>query len=287
MAEEGTFVQRGEGPDEATAEVEPPFFPEDESRMALTAEERQWALAIKAAVQADPEVEEEPDFWYVQLALMEQDNVEGAVVRAKKVQNFRQEYEAEDNYEFAVRVLRDFQQLLPEFWMAFSYQEREQGFVFMADISKFYIRVLEASDTNTKIWISMLYFISHTCNPDFHAMRVGSITLAENTGFDWKTNFGVRAFQKMCTDITNFYPTRYRKLKNFHSGVFMNLILSISKPLLPKEIHSVFEMGCSSGFGPLDKIYMQPSVEAANKKFLKNTSYALRRRYDNQASFTL
>ena len=167
------------------------------------------------------------------------------------------------------------------------YSQRDDSLVMVANLSKFYVDILEANHQNTQTWMKSMYYLAHATSPDFRAIRSGSVVMAENIGFDWKRNFGVGAFQKMFTEISGVYPSRFRKLKNFHAGVFMNLILSMSKSVLPKEVYEKFEMGCTSPLGNLENIYMQPTVQAANERYLKNISFVLKRGYENRANFRL
>ena len=79
-------------------------------RMLISNDERRCALAIKAAILAEDGLEPLSDMMYAQLALVDRDNVQSAVERARHLQYFREEYDIKDTYEGGCEVSRKFLQ---------------------------------------------------------------------------------------------------------------------------------------------------------------------------------
>ena len=73
--------------------------PEDPLRMKLTREEHAWAWDIKDCIEMLDDLDNLCDFWYAQLAIVCQDNVEDAVRRAYGLQYFREEFKIRDTFE--------------------------------------------------------------------------------------------------------------------------------------------------------------------------------------------
>ncbi|CAB9505685.1 expressed unknown protein [Seminavis robusta] len=262
--------------------------PDGPERMALTEQERTWALAIKQACLDDPDLDPRNDFFYAQLALVDHGNVASAVERAQQMQYFRQEYGlVEENAEMAARTCREFVKMLPKFWLNFSYNSRDGNYVLAVDCTHFYVRKIKESQGTINTWMRATYLMCQAECPDLKAIRQGVIILAETDGFDWKTNFGLEVFKKFWVELCAVYPYKHSQIKNFHTGVLYNLLLSMTRRFVPKEIHERFQMGCLCELGRLDALYLNPTVEAANEKLLAFTDHTLRRRYANEAAFTL
>lgn len=66
----------------------------------------------------------------------------------------------------------------------------------------------------------------------------------------------------------------------------MNLVTSMLRPLLPKNVRNKLDLGCQSE-RRLDTLYMVPTVEAANQRYLGRVEESLRRRHHNESTFTL
>lgn len=251
--------------------------------MALSEQEREWALEIKRTVDEDPNQEPLNDFWYAQLALVDKGDLEKSLDRIDNLKHFWEEYGIVEDAGYGSRILRDFQRVLPEFWMCFEFNRHFGNYVLVCDVARFYVEPVEG-DVD---WLKAMYYVNHCLSPDLEAVRQGPVLLVENQGFDWKKNFGVNVFKRMYTDLMAFYPFRHKLIKNFHTGVFMNLVVSMSKPIIPKEMFNSYQMGCTCELGRLDRVYMKPSVRAANEKLLAATKMALEKRYANEASFKL
>lgn len=65
----------------------------------------------------------------------------------------------------------------------------------------------------------------------------------------------------------------------------MNLLASMTRPLLPAHVRSVYQVGARFD-GRLDELYLTPNKEEANQRFLTRVQAALTRRYRFQATFS-
>jgi hypothetical protein len=90
-------------------------------RMAITDEERQWSLAIKAAIESDVELDNLTDYQYAQLGIIDQDHVEGAVDRARQMQLVREEYALKDTYKDGVYFVHAFMKQHPRVVLSVEY----------------------------------------------------------------------------------------------------------------------------------------------------------------------
>ena len=277
------------GNNATTVQVETaPLDPlDDPRRMDVTAQERGWALAIRQAIKEDPELEPISDFWCVQLAILEHGNIEGALDRARHIQAFREEYRILDTAESGICSLVEFVTLLPGFHLTLSYCAELGTYVAVYDTTKFFTAKLAKKPENIPIWLSAYYYHATALNPDLEACRKGSSILMECEGFDWRVNIPSRDMSRLHREIAAFYPQKFQQIKCFNTGVLFNVMIAMVKKIMPMEFRTQFEFGCQTEIGRLDAVYGCPNLEAATERLLLRYRDSLRRRYANEASFTL
>jgi hypothetical protein len=103
------------------------------NRMLLTDHERHLAINIKAAIAANPDVDSVSDFMCAQLALIEGDNIEGAIARAYHLQCFREEYGIRDTSEDGKKCFADYVELFPKLHLAFTFYFGEGNYVMVVE----------------------------------------------------------------------------------------------------------------------------------------------------------
>lgn len=280
--EEGSFAEEIKAPT-------PPrhlFRVDDPERMNLTEEETDWALNIKGAIEGSPDVDNLCDFMYVQLALVDQDDIESALDRAYHLQGFREEYGILDSRTDGLRHLGDYVDLFPRALLSFSFDYESTGsYILVHDHKGFNMKAINSEEKLRTMFTATFYGASCLC-PDFESIRGGAIMIAECEGYNWTENIDLKTYQRFWSEIAAVYPMNFRLLKNFHCGVFINLLFSMTKKLLPADITCKVDMGCQFD-GRLDDIYLIPTVESANKRLLERMGEALRRRYENMKTFSL
>ena len=138
-------------------------------------------------------------------------------------------------------------------------------------------------------WLAASYYLLHAFQPDVEATRKGIIMLAECENYHWKGKDMVHTgvFRKWWTELAMVYPLHVQKVMYFHTGLFMNLLMSTSKRFLPLSLRRRMTLGCQSGGETLDELFMVPDVPTAKRRLVIRLQHALRQHYANEASFAL
>ena len=90
----------------------------------------------------------------------------------------------------------------------------------------------------------------------------------------------------MWDDIGCMYPLKVSKHKFFNAGTIWTSVISMLKALLPQELREKFEFGCQFE-QRLDSLYLLPTLDDANQRFLGRVEETLQRRYYNETNFRL
>ena len=159
--------------------------------MQLTAQEHSWALAIKEAIELDPEVNNLSDFWYAQFALICKDDVASALKRATKLQYLREEYKIVETFEFGRRCIHEAVSLFPDYYLCFSFNPRDGNYVLVVDITKLPMSTFRTHPNAVVTKVREIYFMVHLLSPDFEAIRRGTICMAECEGYTFQHDAGV------------------------------------------------------------------------------------------------
>ncbi|CAB9501400.1 expressed unknown protein [Seminavis robusta] len=273
------------GPSERIPLQGPPFRMDDPARMQLTNQERQWALSIKAAIEADNQIDPISDFMCVHLAIFFQGGIEAAVERALRLQTFRQEYDILDTLTDSRRALPKHIKLFPKHYLAYNFNKEDGNYYLVADVTQFSMDKMTRTEMFTAFNAGE-YYLFHAMSADFELIRKGAILLAECEGYSWTQHMDVRMIQKVWLELAWTYPLQYQKAKHYNTGVMFNVFLSLVKKILPAQIGSKLETGFRCEHR-LDTIYLVPTVEAANQRWLHNLDLVLQRRYELEKSFSL
>jgi hypothetical protein len=257
-------------------------------RMFVHEREKQQAGVIKAALAGDPEVEEGrvSDFFCVQLALVDGNEVASAVERTRHLQMFQDEYKIQNTVDEAVAVMKTFLQRVPGYILTLSFNPEEGKYVVSMDMEKLHKSWLRKEE-NMKCLLLFDYYLANAFCPDFFAIRQGFYCVMECEGYHWK-NFDVGAEynKRIWEEILIPYPIIFRQMKFFNGGVMASLVVGLLKKLAPKRITDKIEM--SNEFGiRLDQAFCQPNLEAANQRFLSRVESCLRLRAHNERTFRL
>ena len=259
--------------------------PLDPSRMELTAQERQWALDVKEAVEGLPDLDNVTDFMYAQIALVTQGDLEKAVERAYILQGFREEFDFRDNFEQGKVALDRFVRRHPGYILHFFFDG--QRYLVVHDVTKFDITCVNSHE-EAKQMLCGAFYTFHAIHPDLEAVRKGSLYIMECEGYLWKApkmvNF--RIFRMGFQDIMAVYPLNLYKMRFCNTGVLINTLTSMVRKYIPASIHSKFELGYQSEVR-LDTICLVPNVEVATDRVVREMNESLKRRYLAEASFRL
>jgi hypothetical protein len=96
----------------------------------------------------------------------------------------------------------------------------------------------------------------------------------------------LKELTRVWTEVLVEYPFAIKRLKYFHTGTAMNVLLAMLKSIIPEPLKSNVETGCIFEHR-LDKVYLVPTLEDANQRFLNRVAHTIQRRYDNERIFRL
>lgn len=255
----------------------------DPDRMKVTKEERHNALEIKATIEMSADLEDLTDLMYVQLAIVCKDNVEDAVKRCHAMQEFRQDYKIVNNLEQAQRYLHWGVRLFPLFFLSFAFSETDGTYIFAHDVEKLEPKRFTSSEMIDD-WMKHLYYSHILFFPDVESIRKGVVLIAECEGMTLRRDV-LQLNNKFFSQFLAFYPF-IGKSRCFHTGNMMNIIVSILRKIVPKDVADSIEVGLQFD-GHLGDAFLVPTVEAANKRMLLRMEDALKLRYENEKVFKL
>jgi CRAL/TRIO domain len=254
--------------------------------MQLTRAEYESALAIKERIQKTTDIDNLPDMFYAQMAIVGEGNVDWAVQRARGLQQVRQEYQIVDNYEDGARGLTTLNNYFPGMILGVYYFERDGNEVLISDITKFDFSCWR-DPNKMRETMHASYYIIHMMCPDLAAIRTGTVYLVECEGYSLrKDTLPMDVFLKIFNGLYANYPNRFKKIRYFHAPLLLRILHSILRKLLPPELHCKMQMRHASE-RRLDTMCMVPSVEEASLRVLEEMKANLKRRYDNERAFVL
>ena len=261
--------------------------PDDPSRMYLSPEERQWALEIKDIVESTPELDNLSDFFYVQVALVEQGDLEAALTRIAKLQELRHEYGiVEDDYEFAKRGLQEGFHQNPKWLINIAFHADDGTYVTVFDLKEFRADIFKKSPRKEQIFQRGCYLWQHVPCPDFEAIRKGSTVMLECEGHSMtQGGMDLKTF-RATLDIATAYPIHVQKFVHVHTGVFTNLMVSMGKRFLPRDVAAKFVMGVQAE-NRLDELFMTPDFDTAFARNWSRIDDSLKRRFHHIKTFSL
>lgn len=193
---------------------------EEDDLMTLTPQQRAWALDIKAAIEADPEIDNLNDFCYVQMAIACKGNVQEALDKAIDMQGFRQEYDIRDNLEDAKKTVWEYTNLFDDsVIISFTYSNHEQCYIATLDLAAMDHKSLQTD----KAWrnnLAGVYYVKQAMVPDFFAMNQGIVIIHECEGFDFFGKFGgLKYMARYANELLGAQPVIHREVKWFHTGM--------------------------------------------------------------------
>jgi hypothetical protein len=267
-------------------------LPFSDDRMEIQFQERRRAREIRAAVREDPKLQPMSDFMYAHFAivsLMEETDVAVVLSKIRQVQHLKRENGIFDNYVHGKQAVSQMLTgMVARMHLAFGYDSVEQAYFHVTDITKFDPDLL-SDPAKTRAWLTAEYYLNHAHYPDLEAIRRGIDVSLECQDYDWEdpTMFNLTATQKIVSEITAYYPLHYRSLKLYHSGMFVNLVISATKRLLPPMVYQAIQTGLGRDYGPLPEVFSWPTPEAGRRRLIQKVQQALRMRYHNETYFSL
>ena len=257
---------------------------DDPRRMKLTNEERYWAMEIKDAVEAIPELDNLSHFMYAQLALICKEDVEDAIQRAHALQIFRQEYNLLDTYEDSRRAIRALVDHFPGHFLSFGFSQEDSTYVMVRDLSKLNMGSGPPSKKVQALFAGS-YYLYHAFFPDMASIYKGGIVLLECADVDWTNKPDYKVLQQLFREFLSVYPFT-GSARYYHTGTFVNLMTSTLRRLLPEVFKDKLRTGLTVE-GNLNALYMVPNEDIATQRMILRLEGTLKQRYENEASFSL
>jgi CRAL/TRIO domain len=256
----------------------------DPRRMELSNVERQWAVAIKERITSSREIDDLPDIWYAQLAIVTGGDVDEGVRRAANLQDLKEDLKIRDDYEQGKQVAKKFMEYFPGTLLSCYFHDPDGTYVSVWDSSKFRGWKAHEKKHNTLL---CCYYICHILNPDLEATRRGSVWFVEAQGFGFNMEMiDVELYRYLFGDVMGSYPMKLRCMKCFHTPMLYNVLISMVKKVIPDEFATKFQLGCTFA-GRLDQFYALPTPEIAGQRTFDRLMDCLKMRYENEKAFTL
>ena len=294
--------------DEGNGVVPKPMGAYDKGRMVLGATEKAWALQIKAAVDSHPEIDTISDFMCAQFAIVTLGQqlhlgqpptidppLDEILERIQGLQSLREEFSILESYQQGCQVMRKIVcDLLPGWFIAMEYLPEKGKYLRVVGLTSFDMSLFSHPE-KVRLWHAAIYYINHCHTPDLEAARQGFVQCIECQGYEWRNPnmFHIKAFQEAAPSFV-LYPINCSQSVHYNTGMFVKLLATMARRLLPKRMTDSFEFeasGCGEGDtghnSTLMDIFAQPTIEDANERLCIRLEDALQRRYDNEAKFSL
>lgn len=248
-------------------------------------------MQIKYAIESISSLDNISDFQCAQLALVFGANIDQAVETAENMQHFRELYQIKDTIKDAAYSFCRLFKLAPGHVMYLSYSSLTDSYLACFDAKAFKDTAFK-TDQDYKDWQAGSYYLFQAMSPDLASIRKGVTMMYECDGYDYP-GMHPRTSQRLCQEMYGVYPLQFHKIKFFHSGMFLNLLLAACKPFLPTRVTSKHEVGCTLAHDKknrdtrLSELFLQPNVEVAEQNTLTKAILYIKRRVEMEASFSL
>ena len=262
----------------------PPENPDRARLFQLSGEERRLALELKAAVEADEELEPLPDLQYVQFVITFGGDLKATLERVRGLQAFRHEYKINDTIEEGMILVSAFTREHPGCLLSFAYDDETENYGGIYDRSRMNHQILK-TDQNWRVFLGSAFYIFNALCPDPHSMRQGVFFIAECQDTQ-SQKMSVDALQQCWYHFLHHVPVFLRSILFFHTNTVANLSYSLMKPFMRHDVRNRITVGCQLGVN-LSSLYLLPTPEMATQRILMRFADFMTTRYENQESFSL
>ena len=121
--------------------------------------------------------------------------------------------------------------------------------------------------------------------PDVESIRKGIICVAECEGMGGMRRGLLKHFSTFFSQFLCYYPFT-GQCRCFHTGTMVNVLVSMLRQILPKNIRDQLQVGFQMD-EHLGDALLVPTVEEANGRTIGRMAEALKLRYNNERSFSL
>lgn len=259
--------------------------------MELKQSEYDFAREIKRLVEATPHVQNlMMDFDYVCYAIAAaNETLEQVLARIYTMQCFREQYRIQDTPEEGIDLI--FQRmgtLQPYMLLEIDYIERNQSSFCVYDLAAHNPARIK-TDHDLRVFLGGHYYIWHCQFTEFRSLRVGTTVLIEcmDSNMD---NFDFTLVRKLVHELIKCYPRGENAICFLHSTLVPSLMYNVMKDYLPDKTKNAYHLDyVIEGLEDqrIDRMYKQPTPEAAQARLIVKIRQYLEERYKNRANFSL
>lgn len=266
---------------------------------ALSEDERDYALRLKSAVEASPEIPNLNDLQYAHHALVDTESVEVALHKISSLQTFRKTYGINDTVEQGLHCLRAFMAQQSAFVLHVDVNEQTHEAIRVLDVARLNPRAamkpcpLRGVDHHWKEFVCGLYYCHTACSPYLSSIRQGVFEIADLHSLG-SHNFSMEFEYRRHGELLDYFPLRVKTIMAYNTGYFANVAWNLMKPLMNENVKKRVQLGCQvleedGSVSPrrLCEFYLQPSNEIAQESVLARARTLLQIRYQNEREFRL
>ena len=211
--------------------------------MEVSEQERQWALAIKEAATADGEilVENLTDLEFVQHAIVAKSNVKKALLRIRRLQNFKERYGIvlDGSYEQGLRDLQAFHSYVPGFALGFGCENTQDGSQVMSFDFAAYRQSNLKTEEAFKLTMRAFFYVLQVSSSNFTAMRAGVRLFGNCQHLSWQHFNAVN--EKRASELySNCYPMRVVEFAIMQANPLIRFFYTLLKVFLSKKVANSF-----------------------------------------------
>ena len=204
--------------------------------MEATKQELEWAVAIKKAAEVDAHVNAHlvSDLEFLQHAIIAKDNVDKALKRLKRMQEFKKQYgiKLDGSHAEGMRDLQTFGTAHPGFALAIGVlkndttdselqQQQQAAHVMCADYAQFLAKTIKSDESYAVLMRGLFYFIQAS-QPNIGAMRAGLFVLANGKSAGWR-NVSLAMDERVLALLSNTYPIRINQIVMMNANILLRL----------------------------------------------------------------
>lgn len=196
-----------------------------------TEQEIAWAIAIKAAAQNDPDVDDAvvTDLEFLQHAIIAKDKVEDALLQLKKLQAFKDRFGifGDGSYEQGIRDLITYQRVNAGLLLAFGTLP-DGSQIACVDGARW---VVHANHESLAVYLRGSFYLLQCAHGNISAMRQGIVSLSDSAGSTIRNILQPRQVLKRNHDfVCHAYPVRIKSMIVMNVTWPMRWLFHLVKP---------------------------------------------------------
>ena len=247
--------------------------------MTLSDEEHQWALDLKARLEAAG-LSCLSDFTCAQVALAVHGDIESGMERAHGMQAFLKEYDVVNSQNQGAQCVQELLDACPGS-ILYLCNQPGIGALIACDLSK-------AHHISSPVFLRGCYYLAQATQTDLQQMRQGVSAMFDCQWKEMSQTNGWKEYLKFWAALPAWYPQRKKQIAAYHTSSTANIRLSMARKLLPPQEQDCARFGGLVLERTLNQTCMVSSgPEATRQSLLAAVSDGLTRRYDNDLSFSL